>query len=251
MLIRFCLPLTSKSASAYDELRFSNVLTLPSRRTLRNYKNAIKPHAGFNPEVINDLIKTTNPLQGCQRNVVLSFDEMKIQEDLVYAKYTGNRVGYVDLGIPSINYPSFENPDGLASHVMFIYTRGLALATRGMLSYQIMGRFWRAVCMLEDTRDLYVIAAVSDGTSSNRSFYKMHRHLSRSESEVLYYAGYWGRTAWGRIVWAAVLPGGRIFWGRIFWGEKSKVLKIEYPRLQETGPLVGKSLTSLKIALFL
>ena len=55
-----------------------------------------------------------------------------------------------------------------------------------MLSYQIMDRFWRAVCILEDTCELHVIAAVSDGASSNRSFYKMHRHLSKSESEVVY-----------------------------------------------------------------
>ena len=52
MIIRFCLSLASKSASSYDELRSSNVLTLPSRRTLRDYKNAIKPEAGFNPAVI-------------------------------------------------------------------------------------------------------------------------------------------------------------------------------------------------------
>ena len=195
MIIRFCLSIASKSASAYDELRSSNVLTLPSRRTLRDYKNAIKPHAGFNPAVINDLIKTTNLLKSCQRNVVLSFDEMKIQENLVYDKYTGNLVGYVDLGDPSINYSSFENPDELASHVMVFYIRGLAcdlkfelgyFGTRGMLSYQIMGRFWRAVCILEDTCNLHVIAVVSDGASSNRSFYKMHRNLSRSESEVVY-----------------------------------------------------------------
>ena len=132
------------------------------------------------------------PLKGCQRNVVLSFDEMKIQEDLVYDKYNGNLVGYVD---PSINYSSFENPDELASHMMGFYISGLAsdlkfelgyFATRGMLSHQIMGRFWRAVCILEDTCDLHVIAVVSDGASSNRSFYKMHRHLSRNESEVVY-----------------------------------------------------------------
>ena len=118
MVIRFCLSLASKSASTYDELRSSNVLTLPSRRTLRDYKNAVKPHAGFNPAVIDDLIKTTNPLKGCQRNVVLSLDEMKIHENLVYDKYTGNLVGYVDMGDPNNNSSSFENPDKLASHVM-------------------------------------------------------------------------------------------------------------------------------------
>ena len=78
---------------------------------------------------------------------------------------------------------------------MVLYIRGLAsdlkfdlgyFSTRGMSSYQIMGRFWRTVCILEDTCELHVVAAVSDGASSNRSFYKMHRHLSKSESEVVY-----------------------------------------------------------------
>ena len=36
MIIRFCLSIASKSASAYNELRSSNVLTLPSLRTLRD-----------------------------------------------------------------------------------------------------------------------------------------------------------------------------------------------------------------------
>ena len=44
MIIRFCLSLASKSSSAYDEL--------PSRRTIRDYKNAIRPKAGFNDEVV-------------------------------------------------------------------------------------------------------------------------------------------------------------------------------------------------------
>ena len=89
MIIRFCLSLASKSASAYDELRSSNVLTLPSGKTL--------PQAGFNPAVIQELIKTTELFTGHQRNIVLSFDEMKIQEILVYDMYSADLVGYVDL----------------------------------------------------------------------------------------------------------------------------------------------------------
>jgi len=41
MIIRFCLSLASKSASAYDELRSSNIIKIPSRRTLRDYKNSL------------------------------------------------------------------------------------------------------------------------------------------------------------------------------------------------------------------
>jgi altronate dehydratase len=48
MIIRFCLSLAAKSASAYDELRDSKVLTLPSLRTLRDYRNAIHPTPFFN-----------------------------------------------------------------------------------------------------------------------------------------------------------------------------------------------------------
>ena len=81
ILIRFCLSLASKSASTYDELRDSKILTLPSRRTLRDYKNAIRPTVGFNPEIIAELIETVSRFTGAQRYVVLSVDEVKIQEN--------------------------------------------------------------------------------------------------------------------------------------------------------------------------
>ena len=72
MIIRFCLSLASKYASTYDELRDSKILTLPSRRTLRDYKNAIRPKEGFNPEIIAELIETASRSTGVQRYVVLS-----------------------------------------------------------------------------------------------------------------------------------------------------------------------------------
>ena len=89
MIIRFCLSLT---ASAYDELRSSNILTLPSRRTLKDYKNAVKPGAGFNHQVINELIKITSGIKDCQRYIVLSFDATKMKESLVYDNLSGMSV---------------------------------------------------------------------------------------------------------------------------------------------------------------
>ena len=71
MIIRFCLSIASKSPSAYNELRSSNVLTLPSLRTLRDYKNAIHPTTEFNMQVIEELCKTTETLQSFQRFIVL------------------------------------------------------------------------------------------------------------------------------------------------------------------------------------
>ena len=65
MIIKFCLNLAAKSSSSYNDLRCdskagSGILVLPSLRTLRNYKNYIRPTRGFNPDVINDLSKKNN-----------------------------------------------------------------------------------------------------------------------------------------------------------------------------------------------
>ena len=106
---------------------------------------------------------------------------MEIQQNLVYDKYSGNLVGYVDLGDPDLNYASFKNQDDLATPVLVFYVTGLTsklkfelgyLATKGILSYQIMCTFWRAVMILENTD------GVSDGVSCNRTLIKLHRSMS-------------------------------------------------------------------------
>ena len=56
MIIKYCLNLAAKSTVAYSELRYdsatgSGVLVLPSLRTLRDYRNYLKPTHGFNPDV--------------------------------------------------------------------------------------------------------------------------------------------------------------------------------------------------------
>ena len=196
MIIRFCLSLASKSASAYDELRDSRVLTLPSRRTLRDYKNAIRPVVGFNPEIIQDLINTTSKLEGYQRNVVISFDEIKIQENLVFNKHSGELIGYVDLGDPDLNYSTFKDVDALATHCLVYYIRGIAsdlkfglayFATKGVTACQIMPTFWKAVSLLELVCKLHVIIAVSDGASPNRSFYRMHSDMDMLDNSDIVY----------------------------------------------------------------
>ena len=155
------------------------MLTLPSLRTLRDYKNAIRLTTEFNMKVIEELCKTTETLQSFQRFVVLSFDEMKIQQNLVFDKHSGELIGYVDLGDPEKNFSTFDNEDDLATHVMVYYVRGLAsdlkfalgyFATRNIYSFQIMSTFWEAISILEYTCNLSVIAGVSDGASQNRTF---------------------------------------------------------------------------------
>ena len=126
MIIRFCFSVASKSASAYNELHSSNVLTLPSLRTLRDYKNAIRPTTRFNMKVIEELCKTTETLQSFQQFAVLFFDEMEIQQNLGFDKHSGELIGYIDLGDPEKKFSNFDNEDDLATHTMVYYVRGLA-----------------------------------------------------------------------------------------------------------------------------
>lgn len=96
MLIRYALLLHSRSPSAYNLLRDTGVLKLPSSKTLKDYTHYIKPQCGFQFERIDELKNSVNNLKGHQRCVGLIFDEMKIFESLVY--HSDRLVGFVDLG---------------------------------------------------------------------------------------------------------------------------------------------------------
>ena len=133
-----------------------------------------------------ELCSLTKDFSNLQRYICLAFDEMKIQSNLVYDKYSGEPIGYVDLGNPDINYTTFVKDDELATHALVYYVRGIAtdlkfclsyFATNGIKSYQIISTFWRAGSILELTSHLKVIAAVSDGASPNRKLYKIHKFM--------------------------------------------------------------------------
>lgn len=197
MIIRFCLSLASKSPSCYEELRNSGILTLPSQRRLRDYRNAIKPKRGFQKEVIEELKVETNNYFDVQRYVVLLFDEMKVQANLVFDKTSGELIGFTDLGDPEVNFAVLKAEDMVATHALVFLIRGLCtelkfvlahFATCGITSVQLMPIFWEAICILELECNLWVIATTSDGASPNRRFYRMHKALDggAAENDICY-----------------------------------------------------------------
>ena len=111
-----------KSSTAYDELRKSEILILPSSRTLRDYKNAITPSAGFNPEVIAELRKKCEGLTNIDRFVVLSFDEVKIQSDLVFGKHSVKVIEFVDVGDYDINFATHFQPWKLLLLMFYVFS---------------------------------------------------------------------------------------------------------------------------------
>lgn len=137
-IIRYCLSLAIKSPSCYNELRQSGILKLPCLRTLRDYKNYIKPSTGFQPEVIAELKNQVVNYTDNQRYVCLLIDEMKIKSNLVFHKDTNELIGFVDLGDSDINFASFEesnNKDDIASYALVLFIRGITSNLKFSLAY--------------------------------------------------------------------------------------------------------------------
>ena len=48
-------------------------------------------------------------------------DEMKIQENLVWDKHTGDLIGYVDFGDAELNCATLEKSTDIATHALVFY----------------------------------------------------------------------------------------------------------------------------------
>ena len=92
VIIRWCLYLRHLSgSSAYEMLRESGVIKLPSQRTLRDYTYYTKAAPGFSNDVDEQLMEAAK-IDTCkeyEKFIVLLMDEMHIKEDLVYDKHSG------------------------------------------------------------------------------------------------------------------------------------------------------------------
>lgn len=168
LMIRFCLYLRHHSGKAYEALRNSGCIVLPSQRTLRDYSHAVKAEAGFSKEVDHQLMMAAK-IDTCkewEKLVVILLDEMYIREDLVYEKHSGSLIGFVNLGEINNHLLAFEqslNEDSplagtLAKTVLTIMVKGIFTSLRypyahffsATLTGELMFQpFWEAVYRLE------------------------------------------------------------------------------------------------------
>ena len=84
LFIKWCLYLRHLSGKAYDTLRESGCISLPSQRTLRDYSHAVKASAGFSDEVDRQLLDGAKLLSSPTYHsiVCILIDEMHFKEDL-------------------------------------------------------------------------------------------------------------------------------------------------------------------------
>ncbi len=176
LMIKFCLYLRHQSSKAYDLLRDSGVIRLPSQRTLRDYSNCVKAKPGFSCDIDYQLMLAAkidnDTCPEWQKLVVLLLDEMYIKESLVYDKHSGSMIGFVDLGEINNHLMAYEksiNDDddddtpttsttvlansmftmmvkGLFSPLRFPYAHFPCASLTGDLLFQ---PFWEAVYRLE------------------------------------------------------------------------------------------------------
>ena len=91
IMVRWCLYLRHLSSSAYETLRDTGTIRLPSQRTLRDYTHHTKATIGFSNEVDKQLQLATK-MSSCperEKCVIIIMDEMHLREDLAYDKHTG------------------------------------------------------------------------------------------------------------------------------------------------------------------
>ena len=136
-------------------------------------------------------MKETNihELHQLQKHMVVVFDEMRIKEDLVYEKHSGQVVGFVNLGVVNNQlseleraYKSEQQRPEIATHMLVLMVRGLMtkinfpyahFPTAGVTSDFLFSILWEAVMQLEMC-EFKVIGVTSDGAPINRKFYQMH-----------------------------------------------------------------------------
>ena len=192
LIIKWCIYLRHLSSGAYEALRSSGCVKLPSQCTLRDYTHYVCALPGFSDDVDKQLIEAAK-LQTCkefQKYAVLVMDEMH-KEDLVYDKHSGELVGFVNLGETNNHLIQFEHQvegntgeyeplanfmvvimvRGLFTHLQFPYAQFPCASITGDLLFDPL---WEAVSRLEIC-GLKVMALTCDGASMNRCLFKLHQ----------------------------------------------------------------------------
>lgn len=123
-----------RSSGAYEALRDSGCIKLPSQRTLRDYTHYVRASTGFSSEVDKMLFQAAKVASCPEREkyVILLLDEMHIREDIVFDKHTGAMIGFTKLGDVNDHLLQFERSlaedqtsPPLAKSMMVFMVRGL------------------------------------------------------------------------------------------------------------------------------
>ena len=138
VMIKWALNLKMLSSAAYHAARTSGFMSLPSERLLREYIHYYHSKAGFHSTVNDHLMREAkiDKLTKIEKHVVILLDEMKVREDIVFNKTSGEVVKLVYLGDFNSGLHSLEQNVAkdveipVATHVLGLMVRGLVTSLK-------------------------------------------------------------------------------------------------------------------------
>ena len=96
------------------------LLFSPRERVLKDYKNYFKLNSAINKENVQSLQAQISSFTSVLRYVALVMDEMKVQ-------FSGQLIGFIDLGDQMTNFATLTNKDLIATHAFAFLVRGYDL----------------------------------------------------------------------------------------------------------------------------
>lgn len=192
-MIKWCLYLRHKSASAYEVLKDSGCVALPSQRTLRDYTHCFNASTGFSNDIDHMLMSVAklDKIEEWQKIVGILIDEMYIREDLVYNKHTGQLSGFANLGEinehllkyeKALNDPYNTGTKQLAKTMMTFMVKGIFTSLQfpyaffpccGISNDLLHKPLWECIYRLEKC-GFKVLFITADGASTNRALFQKH-----------------------------------------------------------------------------
>lgn len=131
-IISLCFTLFIRSPQAYDDIRKSNFVQLPSKRLLQYYKNSVKQIPGFNEANLIWMKKEMDrqKVSDFGRHGGIITDDMTFQDDLIITKSgdSWNLVGFIDMDKNNNNIMvicSGKKKINLATHAVQFVFHGL------------------------------------------------------------------------------------------------------------------------------
>ena len=193
LMIKWCLYLHHLSGKAYETIRKSGVINLPSSRTLRDYKHvSSSTEIGFSLEADRQIIDLLAQKDGLAKYGIVLFDEMYVKQGLVFEKSTGALFGFTDLGEINNQLDEFEahlkgssselnRP--LAKTMLVFMFKGLftnislpyaQFAAHSLKSHEMFPLLWKIINRL--TRiGCCILGITCDGSSPNRKLFQLHQ----------------------------------------------------------------------------
>ena len=198
LMIKWCLYLHHLSGKAYDTIRKSGVINLPSSRTLRDYKHVSPTEVGFSVEADRQIIDLLAQKDTLAKYGVVLFDEMYVKQG-VFEKSTGALFGFTDLGEVNNQLDEFEAQlkggsselnRPLAKTMLVFMFKGLftnislpyaQFAAHSLKSYEMFPLLWKVISRL--TRiGCCILGITCDRSSPNRKLFQLHRGKQESSA---------------------------------------------------------------------